>query len=56
MRFSPLKVGGISCWALAVISVFILPAYTLLLLAAAVAIAWIVPGYLLQTKYKQQNS
>lgn len=56
MRFTPLKIGGIMCWILSIVSVFILPEYTLLLLAAAVVIAWIIPGYLLQKKYKQQNS
>jgi hypothetical protein len=56
MRFIPLKVGGIMCWVLSVISVFILPNYALLLLALAVVIAWIIPGYLLQQKYKQQIS
>lgn len=56
MRFTPLKVGGIMCWVLSVISAFILPNYTLLLLALAVVIAWIIPGYLLQKKYKQQIS
>ena len=56
LRFNPLKIGGLSCWALAVISVFISPDYTLLLLAAAVAIAWIIPGYMLAAKHKQQKS
>ncbi len=56
MRFIPLKVGGITCWILSVVSVFISPDCTLLLLAAAVVIAWIIPGYLLQKKYKQQIS
>ena len=56
MRFKPLKIGGISCWVLAIISVFISSDYTLLLLAAAVAIAWIIPGYMLAAKYKRQNS
>jgi hypothetical protein len=55
MQFKPLKVGGIVCWALAIISTFISPLYGLLLLAAAMIAAWIVPGYLLRKKYKQQN-
>ena len=55
MQFKPLKIGGISCWALAILSTFILPIYYLLLLAAAVLIAWIIPGYLLRKKFKNQN-
>lgn len=55
MQFKPLVVGGIICWCLAVLSVFIPPLYVLLLLAASVLAAWIVPGYLLSSKYKLQN-
>jgi hypothetical protein len=56
MRFTPLKVGGIMCWVLSLVAVLVIPNYTLLLLAVAVAIAWIIPGYLLQKRYKLQNS
>ncbi len=55
MQFKPLKIGGISCWVLSFISMFLLPVYGLLLLAAAMIAAWIVPGYLLRKKYNQQN-
>lgn len=55
MRFTPLKVGGMSCWVLAILSTFFMPIYYLLLLAAAVLIAWIIPGYLLRKKFKNQQ-
>ncbi|MBS1754998.1 MAG: hypothetical protein KF741_01210 [Ferruginibacter sp.] len=55
MQFKPLVIGGIICWCLAILSVFIPPVYVLLLLAASVLAAWIVPGYLLSSKYKLQN-
>jgi hypothetical protein len=55
MQFTPLKIGGISCWVLAVVATFFLPIYYLLLLAVAVLIAWIIPGYLLRKKFKNQN-
>ncbi len=55
MQFKPLKIGGITCWVLAIVSTFILPIYGLLLLAVAMIAAWIVPGYLLRKKYNQQN-
>lgn len=55
MQFKPLVIGGIICWGLAILSVFILPIYVLLLLAVAVISAWIIPGYLLSAKYKLQN-
>jgi hypothetical protein len=55
MRFTPLKLGGISCWLLAIASTFTAPVYYLLMIAGAVLIAWIIPGYLLRKKFKNQN-
>lgn len=55
MQFKPLRIGGIACWGLAILSTFLAPVYYFLLLAAAVLIAWIIPGYLLRKKYKSQN-
>jgi len=54
MQFTPLKIGGIICWILAAVCTFTLNINALLLLALAVIAAWIVPGYLLQKKYKKQ--
>lgn len=56
MQFKPLVIGGIICWGMAILSVFIPPLYVLLLLAVAVLAAWIIPGYLLRSKYKLQNN
>ncbi|MBX2932066.1 MAG: hypothetical protein KF781_08985 [Chitinophagaceae bacterium] len=55
MRFTPLKVGGICCWCLAIAATFTPSLYVLLLLALAVVTAWIIPGYLLKVKYKKDN-
>ncbi|MEO6254636.1 MAG: hypothetical protein ABIO79_15095 [Ferruginibacter sp.] len=55
MQFKPLKIGGMACWVLALVSTFILPVYGLLLLGVAMIAAWIIPGYLLRKKYNQQN-
>ncbi len=55
MRFTPLKLGGICCWLLAIASTFTAPVYYLLMIALAVMIAWIIPGYLLRKKFKNQN-
>lgn len=56
LRFRSLIIGGISCWLLAILSNFIPYEYQLLLVSAAMIIAWIIPGYLLRVKYKQQKS
>lgn len=55
MRFTALKVGGIICWSLSIVAVLVAPVYVLLLLAVAVIAAWIVPGYLLRKKFKNQK-
>jgi hypothetical protein len=55
MRFTPLKFGGITCWLLAIASTFVSSLYYLLLLALAVLIAWIIPGYLMGIKFKKEK-
>lgn len=50
-----LVTGGICCWILSVVATFIPYDYQLLLLSLAVIIAWIVPGYVLQARYKKEN-
>lgn len=55
MRFTPLKIGGVCCWILAIASTYVSQVYYLLFIAAAVLIAWIIPGYLLRQKFKNQN-
>ena len=55
LRFRPLVIGGIGCWVLSVIAHFIPYDYQLLLLSAAMVIAWIIPGFSLQKKYQQQK-
>lgn len=54
MRFRPLIIGGIGCWVLSIITTFIkVYDYQLLMIPAAMVIAWIIPGYLLKAKYKK---
>jgi hypothetical protein len=55
MRFTPLKLGGIACWLLAIASTFVAPVYYLLMIASAVLVAWIIPGYMLREKFKNQD-
>jgi hypothetical protein len=52
MRFTPLKIGGIICWGLSVLAVFISTKEVILLLIPAVVSAWIIPGYILRAKFK----
>jgi hypothetical protein len=55
LKFKPLVTGGICCWGLSVIATFIPYEYQLLLLSAAMLVAWIIPGYLLKAKFKKVN-
>jgi len=54
LQFRPLLFGGIFCWFLAAVSPFISPDYRVLLIAAAILVAWIIPGYLLKSRYRKQ--
>ncbi len=56
LRFKPLIVGGVSCWVLSIVSNYTPHDFQLLFLAAAMVIAWIIPGYLLRMKYKKENA
>lgn len=55
LKFRPLVIGGIVCWILSIISAYIPFQYQLLLLSAAVIAAWIIPGYLMRNRFKQNN-
>lgn len=55
LRFKPLKTGGMICWMLAIWAVFTSYQYQLLLLALAVIAAWIIPGFILRSKFKKEN-
>lgn len=55
LKFTPLMIGGICCWILAFVSSFIAFEYSLILIAVAVIAAWLIPGYLLQIKYKKAH-
>jgi hypothetical protein len=56
LRFRPLITGGVCCWGLSVAATFIPYEYQLLLVSAAMLVAWIIPGYLLKAKFKKVNS
>jgi hypothetical protein len=51
-RFKPLMAGGIACWLLSIASLFVPLQYHLLLLAIAVFVAWIIPGYILKKQFQ----
>jgi hypothetical protein len=50
LNFRPLILGGIGCWILAVISVFVAFEVQLLLLSLAIVVAFIIPGHILKSR------
>jgi hypothetical protein len=52
MRFKPLMIGGICCWALSIVASFITSIEVILLLLPAVLFGWIIPGYILRARFK----
>jgi hypothetical protein len=56
LRFRPLITGGIGCWVLCILTTFINNYdYQFLMIPLAMIIAWIIPGYLLRSRYKKEN-
>ena len=53
LRFKPLMVGGMINWILAVACFFVDFKIQLLLLAAAVLLGYIIPGYMLKLRYQK---
>jgi FtsH-binding integral membrane protein len=56
LRFKPLVWGGIGCWILSILATVVPKEFSILLVSVAMIIAWIVPGYLLRLKYKNQTA
>lgn len=55
LKAKPLLIGGICCWLLASMSIFISVQYHLLLISVAVLLAWIIPGLYLRNKFLNEN-
>jgi hypothetical protein len=54
LKFAPLVWGGVSCWGLAILTTYVSADTNMLLMAAAVLISYIIPGYLLRSAHKRQ--
>ncbi|HJW18246.1 MAG TPA: hypothetical protein VJ499_14040 [Flavisolibacter sp.] len=52
LKFKPLVMGGVICWILTIISVFVPFDYQLLLAAGAILSSYIIPGHLLSAVNK----
>jgi|SRR6185312_4621316 len=54
LRFPPLIWGAITCWALAILTTYVDVTTNMLVMAAAVLLGYIIPGYLLRRDYKMK--
>ncbi len=50
-RFRPMIVGGVACWILAILAVYIPYPNALFLMASGALLAWFIPGLLLRRRY-----
>lgn len=55
LQFPPLVLGGIGCWILSLVSLYMPYEFQILFLGLSVIIAWIIPGYLLRKRYQTEN-
>jgi len=55
LKFTPLIIGGVCCWLLSAVALVLPHDFSVLLISVAVITAWIIPGYLLRSRYKQEN-
>jgi len=53
LKFQPLVWGAIACWGLAILSTFADYDTNILLLAAAILVSYIIPGYLLKREHNK---
>ena len=56
LKVRSLFLGGVTCWVLAISTVFIPVQFHILLIAVAVLVAWIIPGVYLRKKYLRENN
>jgi hypothetical protein len=55
LRFKPLIIGGVLSWAIAIATIFIPEIYSLLMVALSIIVAYLIPGYMLKSKEKNQG-
>jgi hypothetical protein len=55
LKFKPLIIGGIFSWGIAVPTLFIPEIYSLLMVALSIIVAYLIPGYMLNTREKNKS-
>ena len=55
LRFKPLIIGGVLSWGLAIVTLSLPEIYSLLMVATSIIVAYLIPGYMLKSKEKNQG-
>lgn len=52
MKFTPLVIGGVFSWGIALLGLFLPPMYSLPLVSVSIVVAYLIPGYMLKSRAK----
>ncbi len=55
LKFRPLIFGGIFCWIISLVTLFIPELYSLLMVALSIIVAYLIPGYMLKAREKNHS-
>lgn len=56
LQFKPLLIGGLCCFAISLLAFFVDGRYQLLLIAVAILVSYLIPGYLMKAKFKSYGT
>jgi hypothetical protein len=56
MKFKPMMLGGIICWACCIVSIFTTVKIDLLLTAFSALSAWFIPGIIMESDYRKAKT
>jgi hypothetical protein len=55
LKFKPLIFGGVFCWIISLVTLFIPELYSLLMVALSIIVAYLIPGYMLKAREKNHS-
>lgn len=55
LKFRPLIFGGVFCWIISLVTLFIPELYSLLMVALSIIVAYLIPGYMLKAREKNHS-
>ncbi len=55
LRFKPLLYGGLFAWIFSILILYVPGIYSVLIVAASIVVAYLIPGYMLKNRYKNQS-